>query len=249
MPKLYRRLGKVATELNRSSSAIVGFLRSQGYNIDDSPNEKVTNDIYEVLVHEFIDDQIAKDQLLQKKGMSIVDPSQKLIHLIEDDTNFNYKSLFGKYFLGGKRFEIIDPYIRTDVQVTNLIELIKTILSCTVNPTINLTTASDNAARKLLVEQYFRDVSAYLKKEEFCLFTWAFKTAIHDRSIEVDRRWLIVMGRGLDFFKGVQTGSIRNNYRKLKVKGTIITIVDQNDIVVNTSINYRTPQIPPLKVI
>ena len=56
------RLSKIAREFNVGISTIVEFLNKKGYNVDPNPNTKVTDDIYEVLTHEYSTDISAKKE-------------------------------------------------------------------------------------------------------------------------------------------------------------------------------------------
>lgn len=48
-----RRLSKVARELNVGISTIVEFIHKKGYVLDTNPNNKVSDEIYEILLKEF----------------------------------------------------------------------------------------------------------------------------------------------------------------------------------------------------
>jgi translation initiation factor IF-2 len=54
------RLAKVASELNRSTSAIAEFLKEKGYSIEVRPTTKITDDMYQECLKEFSADKAAK---------------------------------------------------------------------------------------------------------------------------------------------------------------------------------------------
>jgi len=56
------RLSKVARELNVGITTIVDFLADQGHEIETSPNTKIDEEIYQVLLEEFQADQSAKEK-------------------------------------------------------------------------------------------------------------------------------------------------------------------------------------------
>ena len=55
------RLSKVASELNISVGSIVEFLSKKGIKVDNNPNGKITNDIYDILLKEFSSDKQVKE--------------------------------------------------------------------------------------------------------------------------------------------------------------------------------------------
>ncbi len=56
------RLVKIASELNVGTSTIVEYLNSHGFEIEDKPSAKVTDEMHEVLVKEFQKDRVIKEQ-------------------------------------------------------------------------------------------------------------------------------------------------------------------------------------------
>ncbi len=60
--KQVRRLSKVAKELNVGISTIVEYLNKKGKGIDSSPNTKVSDDIFELLLNEFQSEKSVKEK-------------------------------------------------------------------------------------------------------------------------------------------------------------------------------------------
>ncbi len=56
------RLVKIASELNVGTSTIVEYLNSHGFEIEDKPSAKVTDEMHEVLIKEFQKDRVIKEQ-------------------------------------------------------------------------------------------------------------------------------------------------------------------------------------------
>jgi translation initiation factor IF-2 len=80
------RLSKIAREFNVGISTIVEFLNKKGYEVDPNPNTKVTEEVYEILIHEYSADISVKREsdLLslrnlrdKKETISINDISQQ----------------------------------------------------------------------------------------------------------------------------------------------------------------------------
>jgi len=55
------RLSKIASEFNISVGSIVEFLSKKGVKVDNNPNAKITNDIYEILLKEYSSDKQVKE--------------------------------------------------------------------------------------------------------------------------------------------------------------------------------------------
>lgn len=56
------RLAKVATELNRSFQVLADVLNQRGFDVMPKPTTKITEDMYQALLHEFSADKAAKDE-------------------------------------------------------------------------------------------------------------------------------------------------------------------------------------------
>lgn len=62
------RLGKAAREFNVASKTIVDKLKNKGFEIEDSPNSKLTPEMYEILVKEFYGDKLDKENVEKLYG-------------------------------------------------------------------------------------------------------------------------------------------------------------------------------------
>lgn len=69
------RLAKVASELNRSTSAIAEFLKEKGYSIEVRPTTKITDDMYQECLKEFSADKAAKLEAEKLKSPKPLRPS------------------------------------------------------------------------------------------------------------------------------------------------------------------------------
>ena len=71
------RLAKVASELNRSTSAIADFLKEKGFSIEVRPTTKINEDMYQECLRAFSADKAAKeeaDQLKNQKSQRVITP-------------------------------------------------------------------------------------------------------------------------------------------------------------------------------
>jgi hypothetical protein len=72
------RLAKVASELNRSSSAIADFLKEKGHEVDARPTSKISEDQYQECLKEFSADKAMKqeaDKLKSQKPIRTAAPA------------------------------------------------------------------------------------------------------------------------------------------------------------------------------
>src|ERR1035438_10234146 len=56
------RLSKVAKELNVSTSTIIDFLKTKKQEVENNPNTKISDDIYNVLLGEFQSEKASKEE-------------------------------------------------------------------------------------------------------------------------------------------------------------------------------------------
>lgn len=75
--KQIHRLAKTAGEFNVAPSTIVAFLQKKGFDISDrNPNVKLSPEMYEALVKEYMGDKIVKEEA-QKIKIGIYDKSKE----------------------------------------------------------------------------------------------------------------------------------------------------------------------------
>ena len=66
------RLFKVAKELNTGSSTLVEHLAARGYDVDDTPNAKLNEEMYHILLKDF-----ASEKVLKQKAEEIKEKKQE----------------------------------------------------------------------------------------------------------------------------------------------------------------------------
>ena len=126
------------------------------------------------------------------------------IHLTirDNQTNISYKKLFGNYLVGARNYTIKDPYIRLPYQFRNFIELCRLIAEFKSSDTevkIHLIT-NNNQEYIENSKESFSELIESLSSLGIDL-SYEFNDAQHDRSIEMDNGWKIILGRGLDFWQ------------------------------------------------
>ena len=66
------RLAKVASELNRSTSAIAEFLQEKGHEVDARPTSKISEEQYQACLKEFSADKAMKEEADKLKSQKPV---------------------------------------------------------------------------------------------------------------------------------------------------------------------------------
>ena len=132
----------------------------------------------------------------------------------ENQTGIDYEILFAKHLRGAKEILIVDPFIRKFHQARNMMDLLSVVLKGKAREdevTVKLRTAKDEfdpAAQ----EKYFEQIAEAYAPEGIA-FTWEYLDNLHDRWIDTNTGWHIIMGRGLDIFQqfdGRNAFSIQN---------------------------------------
>lgn len=148
--------------------------------------------------------------VMLKEGVSEVRMNQKGV---------TYRSLFGDYLKTAHRINIVDPYIRFPFQIDNLLELIQTIREVSDNPEelqIHVSTQNEEDKIPEMID-IFEDLKDELQGYGI-EFSHDFK-ADHDRWIELDNGWKIILSRGLDIFEKSERfslGNIRQSERRCR---------------------------------
>ena len=168
-----------------------------------SSGENITVETLEVLEHD-----------TKKSGLSISEASkdEKEVHKIQlaegqkiirdNQTGISYDLLFGAYLLDATEIKVIDPYVRLPYQLRNFMELAK-LISEKKDPEheVKLHLVTNNN------EDYIEDAKEAFKSMAYSLesigviFTYEFDENIHDRSINLNNGWKVVLGRGLDIWQ------------------------------------------------
>src|SRR5690606_1308300 len=120
----------------------------------------------------------------------------------DNQTNISYKMLFGDYLAGATEIIVKDPYIRLPYQLRNFMELANLIAE-TKKP-------EDEVKLHLITfnnEDYIADSQESFAEIIDSLapvgidFSFEFSETQHDRSIELNNGWKIILGRGLDIWQ------------------------------------------------
>ena len=125
---------------------------------------------------------------------------QKIIR--DNQSGISYDNLFGAYLLDATKIKIIDPYIRLPYQLRNFMEFVR-LVSEKKDPLqeveLHLVTTNSEDYIEGVKEKF--DQMTYSLESMGINFIYEFDEYIHDRSIEMDNGWKIVLGRGLDIYQ------------------------------------------------
>lgn len=137
----------------------------------------------------------------------------------ENQTGVSYDALFGAHLKGAKQITLIDPYIRKFHQVRNLMEFMETIAKVKENGdivSVKLMTVLDEfeGVKQTDLLAKVQEACTGIGIELKCEF--ADPMTIHDRSIETDSGWKIILGRGLDIFQNYEMGNAFSFANKLQ---------------------------------
>ena len=175
----------------------------------NSSGKKVEVETLEVLEHlkptfakQVSEPAIKTEDTMDTIGSNVLSLStgQKIIR--DNQTGISYDLLFGSYLIGATDFKVIDPYVRLPYQMRNFMELAK-LISEKKNPEtevkLHLVT-SNNEDYVEGAKDAFEQMT-YSLESIGIIFTYEFDENIHDRSINMDNGWKIVLGRGLDIWQ------------------------------------------------
>lgn len=126
-------------------------------------------------------------------------PIETSIEIKEGQRGISYKQLFAPYVQGASHIKLVDPYIRYNYQIQNLIKFCEAISPKKENVNLELVTKVEDYEASELSET-FDEIQQNLVKYRI-LFDYKFEDGIHDRYIEINTGWKIILGRGLDFFQ------------------------------------------------
>lgn len=149
----------------------------------------------------------------QEEGQTAFAAGRKQPDLLEDvpqpgelvirdnQTGISYERLFGKYIRGARKITLVDPYIRLPYQFRNLMEFSAMLADNKAeDEVVELKVITWNTVQFMQDSIYnFNEITDQLLDMGIHL-THEFEE-LHDRYIQTDTGWKIVLGRGLDIFE------------------------------------------------
>ncbi|HJG42482.1 BREX system Lon protease-like protein BrxL [Corynebacterium phoceense] len=151
----------------------------------------------------------------------------------ENQTGVTYKELFMDHLRGCEDLIVVDPYIRLPHQCRNFADFLGMLAAGKDDADeirVTLRTASDKAPEHQIAQaEHLEEIKRSAAAFGIDLFV-TFDDTIHDRWIETDNGWRILLGRGLDIFQKpadqYEIGLSHQEFRK--VYGFSITYLKQD---------------------
>ena len=153
------------------------------------------------------------------------EPTVGNIEIKEEEQGYSYKKLFFPYIKDAQEIKLYDPYLRAEHQIHNLIRFCE-IIPANRNIHFILTTSSEDSSQMEEQKIKFDELKKSLEDNGID-FTYYFDSTLHDRWIEADTGWKIILGRGLDFYMppaGKYTLGFINQERR-RCKHTTISFI------------------------
>jgi len=126
-------------------------------------------------------------------------PEVKTLDLVEGQRGISYEKLFLPYLKGAKSIKICDPYIRLQYQIYNLMSFCEMLDPAEETLKLNLVTACDSFLETEL-KYKLNELKKGLSRDHI-EFDYVLEDNLHDRWVETDTGWRIILGRGLDIFQ------------------------------------------------
>lgn len=127
-------------------------------------------------------------------------PEERHYTIAYGDVGHTYDTIVGPYLAKAKKVSIEDPYIRAPHQIANFVRFCETVVKSPTVREIHLLTGYDENTDLAGVESKIEELKQSLLERDVVLSV-EIDSKIHDREIRIDDRWIIKIGRGLDFYQ------------------------------------------------
>src|SRR3990172_2144775 len=127
-------------------------------------------------------------------------PIEATLNITDGQRGVSYSRLFNPYLTGAKNIKLVDPYVRYDYQIHNFLNFCEGLTASDTGLSIELVTGADTKFQENETATKFDEIKENLSQDRISL-TYRFDTTLHDRWIETDTGWRIILGRGLDIFQ------------------------------------------------
>ena len=127
-------------------------------------------------------------------------PVETTLDIAEGQKGISYAKLFAPYLIGTKSITLVDPYIRYDYQIHNFMNFCECVVPHQGALQLALVTSAESNEQERIISTKFEELQSNLEQDRI-IFTYNFDKDKHDRWIETDTGWRIILGRGLDIFQ------------------------------------------------
>lgn len=126
-------------------------------------------------------------------------PDERTVDIVEGQRGISFEKLFLPYLKGATEIKVFDPYVRLQYQVFNLMSFCEVLEPQGGPVKLSLVTATDQYHEDEITT-ILTDLKKGLSRDDI-EFDFNFDPNLHDRWIETDTGWRIILGRGLDIFQ------------------------------------------------
>ena len=120
-------------------------------------------------------------------------------------------------FSTSQKIRIVDPYLVKSHQLRNLQELLLLIVDCSKPKSVEILTEPFPVERQEYNSKQFDDLSRSVFSDHGITLELKFAHSLHDRYIFSDSGYVVMLGRGLDFYKpSAGLASHRQEIRKVR---------------------------------
>ncbi|GMT19405.1 hypothetical protein PFISCL1PPCAC_10702 [Pristionchus fissidentatus] len=136
--------------------------------------------------------------------------SMRTHRIPEDSTGHSYERIFKDVLNSDLHsVHVFDAYVSVHHQVLNFVRFCELLVAKAPKLCgITLSTSEDSRFHTIRQNaESFKELAASLQKRKITLSV-NYKKNLHDREIRFDNKWIVKMGRGLDYFKPVPKYSI-----------------------------------------
>ncbi|MBW1834227.1 MAG: hypothetical protein JRI62_05435 [Deltaproteobacteria bacterium] len=127
-------------------------------------------------------------------------PVETTIKISEGQKGISYEKLFKPYLAGATSVKLVDPYIHYHYQIQNFMSFCEIITPSQGNLQLKIVTSAGSKNEKIELASTFDELKTSFKKDNI-IFSYNFGKSMHDRWIESDTGWKILLSRGLDFIQ------------------------------------------------
>lgn len=154
---------------------------------------------------------------------------ERTVDIAEGQRGISFEKLFLPYVKGASEITLCDPYIRLQYQVFNLMSFCEILEPGEAPIKLKLLTSTDDYHEDE-TDTTLSELQKGLRNDNIN-FEFSFESNIHDRWIETDTGWRIVLGRGLDIFQKPDDkftlGFMDQTKRKCKSTRIVYTRIQQ----------------------
>jgi len=126
-------------------------------------------------------------------------PQETSVDIAEGQRGVSYEKLFWPYLRGAKNITVYDPYIRYQYQIFNFMSFCEIVAPTEGQVYLSLVTGCDSGEEGEVIGKLDELKKGLLRDN--IVFEFKLDSTLHDRWIESDAGWRIILGRGLDIFQ------------------------------------------------